>query len=113
MLKIILIMLLSLHITAMSEVEHSTQSSNTPDVDHTAKGKELYAHHCSHCHGFNMVNAGNYAYDLRKFPEDQYDRFLDSVTNGKNGRMPPWKEHLQVNEIEDIWAYVLTRGKSQ
>jgi mono/diheme cytochrome c family protein len=59
-----------------------------------------------------MVNAGNYAYDLRKFPADQFERFLDSVNNGKNGRMPPWKDSLQTNEIKDIWLYVLTKGKS-
>ena len=54
-----------------------------------AKGKALYAHHCSHCHGFNMVNPGSIAYDLRQFPHDDKARFVHSVTEGKNGRMPP------------------------
>ena len=55
------------------------------DAELAAKGKALYAHHCSHCHGFNMVNAGTIAFDLRQFPHDNKGRFVHSVTTGKNG----------------------------
>ena len=75
-----------------------------------AKGKELYAHHCSQCHGFDMVNPGTYSYDLRQFPHGAKDRFVDSVLNGKNGRMPPWRDMIGADEIDAIWAYVLTGG---
>jgi mono/diheme cytochrome c family protein len=75
------------------------------------EGRRIYAQHCSHCHGFNMVSAGNVTFDLREFPRDEEDRFLESVVNGKDNRMPPWGDVLSVDEIEAIWAYVLTRGK--
>ena len=80
------------------------------DLELAAKGKELYANHCSHCHGFNMVNPGNYSYDLRQFPHGSKDRFVNSVLDGKNGRMPPWRGALEAEEIDAIWTYVLTGG---
>lgn len=72
------------------------------------KGKALYTHHCSHCHGLNMVSPGSVAYDLRQFPHNDKARFLRSVTEGKNGRMPQWGDMLKPQEIEEIWAYVMT-----
>ncbi|HMA90424.1 MAG TPA: cytochrome c [Burkholderiales bacterium] len=75
------------------------------------RGRALYARHCSHCHGFNMVNPGTISYDLRNFPKDSEARFLNSVTNGKNGRMPPWGGVLSHAEMEQIWAYVVSGGK--
>ena len=75
------------------------------------RGRALYAHHCSHCHGFNMVNPGTISFDLRQFPHDDKARFVNSVTKGKNGRMPPWGSVLSAQEIDQIWAYVLTGGK--
>ena len=45
-------------------------------------GKALYAQHCSHCHGFDMVNPGNVVPDLREFPADKKQRFADTVTHG-------------------------------
>lgn len=76
------------------------------------QGRALYARHCSHCHGFNMVNPGTISYDLRNFPKDDEARFLNSVTNGKNGRMPPWGGLLSRREMERIWAYVVSGGKN-
>jgi cytochrome c55X len=81
---------------------------NAAQVD---EGRRIYAQHCSHCHGFNMVSAGNVTFDLREFPRTEKDRFLESVVNGKDNRMPPWGDVLSLDEIEAIWAYVLTRGK--
>lgn len=75
------------------------------------KGKQIYAQHCSHCHGFNMVSAGNVTFDLRTFPHDQKDRFLESVVNGKDRLMPPWGDVLSLDELNDVWAYILTGGK--
>jgi cytochrome c55X len=81
-----------------------------PDPQLAVQGKSLYAERCSHCHGFNMVNPGNYSYDLRQFPHGSKDRFVNSVLNGKNGRMPPWRGAITADEIDAIWAYVLTGG---
>jgi mono/diheme cytochrome c family protein len=75
------------------------------------EGAELFGQICSHCHGIHMVNPGNSSFDLRKFPHDQRDRFFNSVTHGK-GNMPPWGDILKPEEIEAIWAYVRTGGKT-
>jgi mono/diheme cytochrome c family protein len=74
------------------------------------KGKSLYGQHCLRCHGRNMVTPGTVAYDLRTFPEDAKPRFAESITKGKKN-MPPWGDKLSAEQIDDLWAYVLTRGK--
>jgi len=74
-------------------------------------GKALYAEHCSHCHGFGMINGGNVVPDLREFPPDAERRFVDTVAHGRNNRMPPWGDVLSPPEIEALWAYVRTQGK--
>ena len=75
------------------------------------KGLEQFHHTCAPCHGRNMVNAGVTTYDLRKFPLEQSDRFHLSVTNGK-GNMPSFKGSLSQEQIDWLWAYVRSRGKS-
>jgi cytochrome c55X len=82
------------------------------EAEQAQGGKALYALHCSHCHGFGMVNAGNVVPDLREFPKDNRQRFVDTVERGKNNRMPPWGDLLSSDEIEELWAYIRTRGKS-
>ena len=57
-------------------------------ADQVRKGAALFADNCSPCHGPRMQGAES-AFDLRKFPPDQRQRFLDSVMRGKN-QMPPW-----------------------
>ncbi|MGS0759011.1 c-type cytochrome, partial [Roseateles sp. GG27B] len=64
---------------------------------------------CRGCHGVNMVNGGTSAYDLRRFPVDDPDRFFASVSNGKNN-MPAFKESLNAEQIKLLWAYVGSRG---
>ena len=81
-----------------------------PNSDIAKTGKGLYAQHCSHCHGFNMVNPGTMTYDLRRFPHDQKERFVNSVTMGKGGIMPPWGDAVNLDEIDALWAYILTGG---
>ncbi|MGA8654458.1 MAG: c-type cytochrome [Xanthobacteraceae bacterium] len=97
--------------SSVSAEEAARMATTEPsEADMAEKGKALYAHHCSHCHGFNMVNAGTIAYDLRQFPHNDKARFVHSVTEGKNGRMPQWGDLLKPQEIDEIWAYVLTGG---
>ena len=74
------------------------------------QGKELYDNYCQACHGEDMVNPGTVSYDLRKFPKDGKSRFLESVSNGKNG-MPSWKGVIALGDMERLWLYVLTQGK--
>jgi mono/diheme cytochrome c family protein len=58
-----------------------------------------------------MVNAGTVTPDLRRFPDDQ-TRFVTTVKQGKNNRMPPWGDLLSDDEIRELWAYVSSRRAS-
>ena len=100
-----------LRVRGGSGANAAVAQSEQADAQMVAKGKALYAHHCSHCHGFNMVNPGTVTYDLRQFPHDDKARFVHSVTEGKNGRMPQWGDLLSREDIDDLWAYVKTGGK--
>src|SRR5689334_15640792 len=55
---------------AYADDDKRSAASEQPDPATVVKGKALYMHHCSHCHGFNMVNAGTIAFDLRQFPHN-------------------------------------------
>ena len=68
-------------------------------------GAELYADNCSPCHGARMLDPGA-AFNLRKFPPDQRERFVTSVTRGKN-QMPPWGDFFKPEQIDALWAYVM------
>jgi mono/diheme cytochrome c family protein len=57
-----------------------------------------------------MVTPGTAVYDLRQFPHEQKGRFIQSVTRGKNDRMPSWGDVLSQEDLEGLWAYVKTGG---
>jgi mono/diheme cytochrome c family protein len=69
------------------------------------KGASIFSRNCSPCHGTRMQNPES-AFDLRQFPHEQHERFITSVTKGKN-QMPPWGDLLESTEIEALWAYVV------
>jgi cytochrome c6 len=68
-------------------------------------GAEIYERNCSPCHGARMMDPQGAA-DLRKFPHDQHERFVTTVTKGKN-QMPPWGTLLKPEEVEALWTYVV------
>jgi len=68
------------------------------------RGAALYAKNCQACHGVRM-RGPEWAIDLTKFPKDERERFVDSVTNGKNA-MPPWGDVLSPADIAALWSYV-------
>lgn len=71
-------------------------------------GAELYARNCSPCHGPRMQDP-EAAFNLKKFPRNQRDRFVRSVRQGKN-QMPPWGDMLSTEDLDALWAYVV-RGE--
>jgi mono/diheme cytochrome c family protein len=74
--------------------------------DAAAAGERVYENYCATCHGDQLQNnSGGLTFDLRRLKSDEYPRFVNSVTNGKN-RMPPWKGVLTATQIEQLWAYV-------
>ncbi len=91
---------------ATADAQEKDQGQNFPPQQ-IATGAEIFARNCSPCHGPRMQDPES-AFDLRKFPPGEHDRFVRSVTNGKN-QMPPWGDLLKGDDIEELWAYV-TRG---
>jgi mono/diheme cytochrome c family protein len=80
------------------------------EADLVEAGRDLYSDMCAMCHGRDMVNAGGVAFDLRKFPKDDFPRFRNSVLNGKNQAMPPWRDKLSDEDVMALWAYVRSGG---
>ena len=72
-------------------------------------GADIFDRNCSPCHGPRMQNQEG-AFDLRKFPRNQRDRFINSVTRGKN-QMPPWGDLFKPDDIDALWAYVMAGEK--
>ena len=68
-------------------------------------GADIYERNCSPCHGPHMRDPQG-AFNLRSLSADQHDRFVNSVTRGKN-QMPPWGDMLRSDDIEALWAYVI------
>jgi mono/diheme cytochrome c family protein len=87
--------------------DEQNDSSVQAQIDH---GKATYTKACSHCHGPNLMNSGTITPDLRGFPDDK-PRFVTTVKQGKNNRMPPWGDILSDDEIADLWAYVSSRRR--
>lgn len=84
----------------------ASQPQRTPTVELVERGRATYTSFCARCHGVNMVNTGS-AFDLRRFPRDQRERFEQSVLYGVRA-MPAWKAMLQQEDVSALWAYVLS-----
>ncbi|QOZ43831.1 cytochrome c [Bradyrhizobium sp. CCBAU 53340] len=99
-----------LTVALAATVRAADDSNGNPlqtQIDH---GKSTYAERCSHCHGPNMMNSGTITPDLRAFPDDKA-RFVTTVKNGKNNRMPPWGDILSDDDIGNLWAFISSRRK--
>jgi mono/diheme cytochrome c family protein len=94
--------------TATTTLAGPPQNDAGSDQAQIDQGKMTFAQKCSHCHGFNMVNSGTIAPDLRRFPDDR-ERFFTTVKLGKNGKMPPWGDLLSDDQIACLWAYISSR----
>jgi mono/diheme cytochrome c family protein len=84
----------------------SAQQAANPKID----GATVYELNCQVCHGPNMVTPGGGVFDLRKFPVDDKERFVNSVLKGKNA-MPAWQGILKAADTEALWDYVRSRGQ--
>jgi mono/diheme cytochrome c family protein len=89
---------------ALGCVSAAAQDAQSFPPEQVRAGAEIFARNCSPCHGPRMQDPES-AFDLRKFPHDQHERFVSSVTHGKN-QMPPWGDLLKPDDIEALWAYV-------
>jgi mono/diheme cytochrome c family protein len=92
---------------AISRQPLNAQDVQTYSPEQVRAGSAIYSRYCAICHGSHMEHPDEEiaAFDLRHFPHDQHDRFVNSVTSGKNA-MPRWGELLKPADIEALWAYV-------
>ena len=67
-------------------------------------GRKTYTSYCARCHGFNLVMVRG-TFDLRRFPEEEKERFVRSVSKGVRA-MPAWEGTVKPEEIDAIWAYI-------
>jgi hypothetical protein len=56
-----------------------------------------------------MVSPG-LAFDLRKFPANDFNRFQNAVLEGKPPGMPAWRHQLNADDVKALWDYVKTGG---
>lgn len=112
-LRMLLVCVAALSGAAHAQSSPSASPSAAPatpiTMEAVEKGREQYHRTCAQCHGRNMVNSGTTVYDLRKFPTDQHERFVNSVMLGK-GNMPSFKGAIDDAALQVLWAYVVTRG---
>jgi mono/diheme cytochrome c family protein len=99
-----------LPLLALIATLHPTAPSRAAEADLVEQGRDLYADTCATCHGRDMVNAGTLAFDLRKFPKDDFARFSAAVLNGKNQAMPAWRDKITDDDLAALWAYVRSGG---
>ena len=93
-------------LTALMLAATSGAVVRAADAEAAQKGKSIYSDNCATCHGEQLHNtSGGVTFDLRKLKPDEHERFVNSVLNGKN-QMPPWRDVLESDQIEDIWAYI-------
>ena len=88
---------------------NATAENESFSAEDFKKGAAVYSQNCGPCHGPRMLDPQG-AFDLRTFPKNDRNRFITSVTKGKN-QMPPWGGLLSHAEIESLWAYVFIGEK--
>ena len=94
-------------VPAFGETAENSAGSN-PQAQYK-KGATSYRKRCARCHGVNMINPGPGIFDLRTFPVDDKNRFVDAVVNGKNA-MPSWGDVLDADGVNVLWIYVTTQA---
>ena len=83
----------------------STAFAQAPAPQAIQRGADVYERNCSPCHGARMQDPGA-AFNLRKFPPDQRERFVNAVTRGKS-QMPPWGDFFKPDQLDALWAYIM------
>jgi cytochrome c oxidase cbb3-type subunit 3 len=87
------------------------------DSVRAAKGKEAFASAgCSGCHGPD--GKGNIAIGAPNLTDNVWlygsseNTIIETITNGRQNKMPAWKEFLGEPKVHLLAAYVLSLGKS-
>ncbi|MEA2945930.1 MAG: hypothetical protein QOI40_1260 [Alphaproteobacteria bacterium] len=84
------------------------QEPTTPDKAKIEAGDTVYNTYCAVCHGDNLVSSGQFP-NLRRLTANDRGKFDTTVRNGRN-QMPPWKDVLSDDKIDQLWAYIRANG---
>jgi mono/diheme cytochrome c family protein len=85
------------------------QETTSPEAQAKIEaGESVYNNNCENCYGDQLVNTGQ-TFDLRRLTASDRGRFDNSVRNGKN-QMPPWKDVLSTEEIDQVWSYIRSKA---
>jgi mono/diheme cytochrome c family protein len=96
-------------ICLMSASALLAQDASSPETqDKIEAGESVYNNNCQNCHRDQLVNTGQ-TFDLRRLTAGDRARFDNSVRNGKN-QMPPWKDVLTSEEIDQVWSYIRSKA---
>lgn len=82
-------------------------ATETFPAEPVQQGQRLYKQFCQRCHGPNLIASNPATYDLRKFPPNARERFVEAVVKGKGqGEMPAWGDILSEAEVAALYAYI-------
>jgi len=98
-------------VSGLSTVYAASPRKESFDPAQVTLGLDTYRQFCQRCHGTELRNSGASTFDLRQFPPGEYERFLESVSEG-SGDMPPHGDILTEEEIDALFAYVVTTQRS-
>lgn len=90
-------------------------SGRPVDATVAARGKEIFAQNCAACHGADgkgnpMLGAPNLTDDVWLYGGSQA-RVRETLTNGRQGRMPAHKEFLGEAKVHVLAAYVYSLSR--
>jgi cytochrome c oxidase cbb3-type subunit 3 len=78
-------------------------------------GERLFANHCSTCHGSDAQGAIGFPNlaDKDWLYGGTPEQIVASITNGRNGVMPPWGAALGEEGVNQVAAYIRSFNKEQ
>lgn len=113
-LRLLVLFSASCFFVAGLEVQVTLAASGDP-----TKGKILYATDCLICHGERGKGDGLMGASLSPPPADltapptraKSDEDLSAVIRGGRGAMPPWKNRLKEQDVQNVLAYIRNLGE--
>jgi cytochrome c oxidase cbb3-type subunit 3 len=87
-----------------------TLSGKSADPEIAAKGKKIFSQYCFACHGADgkgnqQVGAPDLTNDIWLYGGSQ-KTIIETITHGRNGRMPPHKAFLGEAKVHILAAYI-------
>jgi mono/diheme cytochrome c family protein len=84
--------------------EPTIPDQTVQDLAKIEAGETVYNTYCGVCHGDNLVSTGQFP-NLRRLTVNDRAKFDTTVRNGRN-QMPPWKDVLSDEHIDQLWHYI-------